>query len=323
MLDVESSPISVAAERSSSLQKDILRTLLYFDIFNHPLTAKEIYSFLPSNSTTASAVEQACSSEPLHEVITHEGPYFRLRSAGEDIVADRRTKESRAARLWRIAVFMSHIIRRFPFVRAVFVSGELSKGVASQDSDIDFVIVTAEGRLWICRTLLILFKKMFLLNSKKFFCLNHFVSADHLEAEDRNVYTATEIATLQPLYNLELFRQYQRVNEWIQTYLPNASTISHSPIRNDHRRLLMQRFLESLILSSVADKVDPWLLQRWKMVWRKRYPELPTERRSRLFKSSLYLSTAYGQDFLTQILTRYRDRLEQSNLLSYDHGLSN
>lgn len=36
---------------SPLLQQDILRVLLYFDIFEHPLRAEEIYRFLPSDST--------------------------------------------------------------------------------------------------------------------------------------------------------------------------------------------------------------------------------------------------------------------------------
>lgn len=323
MIEVNPSSTSIVAERSTSLQKDILRTLLYFDIFHHPLTVKEIYSFLPSNSTTQAAVEQACSNGPLQGLVVRDGTYVRLRDAQENVFADRRSKESRAKRMLQIATLMSRLIRRFPFVRGVFLSGELSKGVASEHSDIDFVIVAAEGRLWICRTFLILFKKIFLFNKKRFFCLNHFVTAGHLEAEDRSVYTATEIATLRPLFNYELFKRYQHANEWIKEYLPNASAVAQDSFHKENDTSFLQRFLEALIPPFVADRLDPRLLSYWKTMWRRRYPELTDDQRSRLFRSSFYLSTAYGQDFLTQILKSYRNRLEQFRLLPTDRGHSN
>ena len=97
-------------------------------------------------------------------------------------------------------------IKRFPFVRAVFLSGELSKNISSDDGDIDFMIVTEKNRLWICRTLLTFFKKIFLFNQKKYLCINYFVDEEHLHLPKKNIFTATEIAHVKPLFNFILFQ---------------------------------------------------------------------------------------------------------------------
>jgi predicted nucleotidyltransferase len=98
--------------------------------------------------------------------------------------------------MWKLAGIVTHVIKRFPFVRGVFVTGSLSKNSSDSSSDLDFMVITRKGRLWIARTLLMLFKKIFLLNSYKYFCINFLLSEDNLEIEDKNVFTATEVMTV-------------------------------------------------------------------------------------------------------------------------------
>lgn len=206
---------------------------------------------------------------------------------------------------------MAAVIRRFPFVRAVFVSGELSKGVASEHGDVDFVIVTANNRLWICRTLLILFKKIVLFNSKKYFCLNHFISERNLVVDEQNVYTALELGTLKPLHNQQLFYAYINANPWLSSFLPNYRP-PNGATKPSYSRI--QHIFESIFFEPYASKLDAWLLEFWKGAWKKRYPYLPDEKRSTIFRSTPDLSTAYYGDFAEAILTKYQERLRQFGL---------
>ncbi len=292
----------------SRLERDILKVLLYFDVFNHPVKAEEIYSFLPSNSTNPAEVAWRCQSFPLNEYIAEQrGLYFL--SERKNSVRQRLEKESLAIPRWKMAVIMTRLIKCFPFVRGIFVSGELSKGVASKEGDIDFVIVTAENRLWICRTLLIFFKKIFLLNKKKYFCLNHFVSENHLEFEVRNVYSAVEVATLKPLYNLPLFEHYINANSWIKEFLPNWKFTEQRFEFVADNPSMVQRLLELLFADNLTARIDAWLMNRWQGIWKKRYPHLSDEKRDHLFQCRSFISTAYGEDFLNKILSSYEQRL--------------
>ncbi|MBI4417474.1 MAG: hypothetical protein HY563_01775, partial [Ignavibacteriales bacterium] len=139
------------ASRASSLQRDILRTLLYFDIFNHPLSLQEVYRFLPSDSTSIDALREAFRRPPLSEMVQErDGFVFLARSVDRiDPIVLRRVNERRADRFLAVAHVMGFLLRQFPFVRGVFISGELSKGVMSTRGDIDYVIVTAPRRVWI------------------------------------------------------------------------------------------------------------------------------------------------------------------------------
>ena len=298
------------------MQQDILRVLLYFDIFNHPLRPEEIHTFLPSNSTNPAEITRACQADPLAALIDRKGSYFFLGTANASCTEERRRKEQLARRRWRTASFMAKLIGKFPFVRGVFVSGELSKGLASKRGDIDFVIVTCGNRLWICRTLLILFKKIFLLNSKKYFCLNHFVAEDHLEFEMRNVYSAIEIATLKPLVNLALFQKYMAANAWIDEFLPNWKVDEELRDHHDKKRSRIQRLLEFLFPTRIADHLDDVLMRTWQKVWKRRYAYLGDEQRERQYQCRKHISTAYGVDFLRKILEMYQLRLNRFELSS-------
>ena len=309
------SPVSIVPS-ASRLQRDILRTILYFDIFRHPLQAEEIYRYLPSNSTSPGEVNSACLDLPLRELLKERRGFFFLASEhpAADPVADRLAKESRARRYWRIARLVTALIRRFPFVRGVFVSGELSKGLASRDGDIDFFIVTADRRLWVARTLLIAFKKLFFLNQKKFLCLNHFIAESSLGVETRNFYTALEVATLTPLYNGDLFLRYLRTNSWIGDLLPNATGPERGQPLLKARASRLQNILEAPLRGNTGNKLEERLMHFWQRVWDRRYHDIPPERRSQMFQCTPEISTAYAGDFLSKILGAYRTRLAQFGL---------
>jgi len=313
-------PGNAPASPTSTLEADVLRTLLYFDIFRYPLTAAEIYRFLPSNSTSPEEIERCAKKARLKSVIRKSASYYQLKSTDEGAVGERVRNEARARTYWRIAVVFGRLVGMFPFVRGVFVSGELSKGVARKGSDIDFVVVTAEGRLWICRTLLVLFKKLFLFNSRKFFCINHFLTVDHLEVSDRNFYTAVELATLRPVVNGPLLARLLRANAWLSGFLPNINLgedgrpLSLSPLTP------LPKTMNLPAPSSLMNNIEGFLLSEWKNVWKKRYSGLSENQRNRLFRSTPFISTAYGEDHLRRISDEYNRRLRAHGLGPHSFG---
>ena len=181
------------------IEQDILRTILYFDVFHHPLTAPEIVEFCSVRGISQERVEALCRTGALQPLLRHEDGYYSFAASTTITLSARREKPRQAERLWPIARAMSRLIAHFPFVRGVFVSGELAKGVAGPESDIDYVIITAERRLWLCRTFLILFKKIFLLNRRRYFCINHLQTVEHLDNAARSYYAAVEVATLRSM----------------------------------------------------------------------------------------------------------------------------
>jgi hypothetical protein len=136
----------------NKIQKAILRTLTYFNIFDYPLTIYELHKFL--------FFEKCSLDNVMIEVdeLVHKRKIYRV---GDSILLDnipelvkRRDRgREKALKLWKVAQVVSHLMKRFPYVRGIFISGALAKLYMDRDTDIDFFIITKPERLWICRTI--------------------------------------------------------------------------------------------------------------------------------------------------------------------------
>lgn len=245
----------------------ILATLAYFDLFHYPLTEREIYFFL-SRHVPPAVFEHALGALLAEErVFAVDGFYSLHGDAG--LVHRRRAGNALAARMLGTADRITGLLSRFPFVRAVGVSGSLSKQYADKDSDIDLFIITAPGRLWIARTLLHLLKKAsFLLRRQDWFCMNYFIDETALAIPEQNLYTAIEIVTLLPLRGAKVFSSFRQANDWTDGYLPNSyGRIVHP---GDDRPSLFRRALEKAFAGKFGDRLDHWLMTTTARRWRKK-----------------------------------------------------
>lgn len=292
----------------------IVRTLLYYEIFEHPLTAEELFYLLPKNSIMKASFLGLLESLASSGTVRLHNGYYSLQHDGADLSELRLRRERLARRRLRIAKFMAHVIKRFPFVRAIFISGDLSKGVANPKSDIDYVVVTSPGRLWICRTLLVAFKKVLLLNRKKYFCVNYYLDEDHLTLDDRNYYTATEIAHLKPLFNTRLYLKYINANSWISEFFPNYRIFAMQTVRASERSSVLQPLFELPFRGRWADRLDARLMKYMKRTWKSRYPQYNDATRERIFRCNISESRAYVGNFSEKVLDIYRRKLQAHSL---------
>jgi len=287
----------------SLLAKDILRSLVYFDIFNYPLKIDEIH--FNSSIKDLELIDVQKETDRLASLgIIHkiDGWYFLFDHASN---IDDRIKGNKNAGFYlklatRIGRFMSH----FPFVRGVFISGSLSKGYMNKKSDIDFFIITAPNRLWLSRTLLILFKKIFLLNSRKFFCPNYFIDTNHLKIDEQNIYTAKELSYLIPIYNFHLYNEFLEANEWREHYMPNF--IFKSKIQESDT-MWLKRILEKLLSGSLGEKLDNFFMQITENFWKKRYKKRYNNAVN--IKCSKHVSKFHPKGYQNKVITKFNARI--------------
>jgi len=301
------------------IKDNILKILLYYDIFSHPLKNEEIFTFLGENSISKQEVDNVLSSSSKEtENSFGEKDGFYYIKPNLDNISKRLLKEKYSMKVWKAARFVTHIIKRFPYVRAVMVTGSLSKNSSDKTSDLDFMVITAPGRLWISRTLLTLFKKIFLLNSYKYFCINYYVTENELEIKDRNVYTATEIATIKGTYNTILTNGFIEKNSWIKNYFPNYILcdpgMHTAGCRVTNRDSILKTICESLIPSSFAEKMDVWLMRKTIDHRNKKYYYLDDEERNFRLMSTRNISKVHPDSVQKLILNTYTAKLKQFNL---------
>jgi hypothetical protein len=293
------------------LNKDeigIIRTLLYFDIFNYPLKKNEILEFHP-HAQHASIIISAIKLDDFYS--PHSSFNLAERRQVGNRLADKRLKTAKQ---------FGTLISKFPFVRAVMLSGSISKNYMDEDSDIDYFIVTAPGKLWLTRGLLAVFKRLFLFNSHKFFCTNYFIDSNSLEIEEKNIYTAIEISTLIPVHGRDLYRQFVERNRWIKQHLPNNGHYKDSHVQDEESSI--QKITEKLFTGNSGDKLDRFFYRVAKKRWEKKYKDFYSpEDFSIAFKSKPNVSKSHPQLYQKRTLDNFKKRITQFEV-SYNLKLS-
>ena len=145
----------------NAMSASVLKVLLYYDLFRYPLTAEEITRHCSEPSCTINDIQHSLDMLCTKGIVTRYDQYYSPQK--DKTVFERRMKGNRKAEeVMSKARKKAALIGSFPFVRCVCVSGSLSKNYFDETTDIDFFIITEPGRLWLCRSLLILYKKIFL-----------------------------------------------------------------------------------------------------------------------------------------------------------------
>jgi hypothetical protein len=287
------------------IQKAILRTLLYFDMFCHPLNKQELFRMI-SVKANPGEFEHSLAGLVALKLVGTESEYFFIVNGGSSI-RERIKKLNRSNRYHRISRFISGLIYLHPFVSAVLVSGSLSKSAFSRKDDIDFFVITEPGRLWLSRAALMLFKKLFLLNSKKYFCINYFIDSETLEIPDKNIFTATEIAFLIPLRNAELCGKFLAANEWIRSFFPNLNfdlagcSLVSSPV--------IKSVSEKLLNGKKGDKLDNYFLELYRNRSRKKFGLTEQEMFRINFRSEKNVAKYHPHGFQHRTMQQYSTKI--------------
>ncbi len=293
------------------LQQDVVRTLAYFDVFSYPLSSEQVKVFLPRNSVTLSQLEESLAGLTKSGVLNSELGYYYLSDRSSEVVTARVQNERRAFRMIRRARWISRFLRQIPFVRGIFITGSLSKNVAGPSSDVDFMIVTAPNRLWICKMILTGIRRILLFNSTKYFCFNLFVTENGFFFSDQNVFNAIEIATTQVLWNDAVYRKFQSVNSWIRHFLPNWKSDNSAPAGVSASSPFIQELLEGALNILPLDRIDASLMHFARSYWKRRNLHLDEKRFDSLFLCTRDISTVWYDDHKTRILSRFQQRLAE------------
>ena len=302
------------ADNHSIRSDDVIKTVAYFDVFKYPLTDEQIYRFLPRNSVTKEYVSDIVKRLVADGILDEYNNYYFLRSEGREIVSQRKDNEKRAQKMLKYARLVSLLLKQFPFTRAIFITGALSKNVAVADSDIDFMIVTAKERLWICKTFLTLFRKVFLLGSHKYFCTNFYVSEKEYTISERNMYSAIELLTTKVMWNIPAFLEFQQANSWAKDFLPNCTPSIDSTVVLSPSRSLVQRFIERVLNFFPLAAMNRFLMNRYKRHWEKLYHDLAEEQRETSFHTSPNIATVWKTDYQALILEQCKEKLSKLGL---------
>jgi hypothetical protein len=287
------------------LKSHFLKPLAYFDIFDHPLQREELKQLCLNSKELDIDLKLALAEGKCFE----KEDYYSISPDIKTLVKNRLEKEERAKKYIQKLSNYSKLISRFPFVKGLAISGSLSKNVMHDDGDIDYFIITKRNRLWLCRTLLILYKKIFLLNSRKYFCVNYFVDEDNLEIRDKNIFTAIELTYLLPVYNQDTYEQLMSNNKWVlKHFKPINHPISFKTIEKKTKK---NHWIESLLGNSLGERLDLFFMGVTINRWKKKFSHFDAEKMELTMRSNRGISKHHPSDFQNKVLSEYAKRLKK------------
>ncbi len=210
----------------------MLAAVFYHDIFDYPLTARELIKWQAG---------EKINIDKKIIVDSKKGFYFLRDSRG--LITKRLLRKRFSAQKMKKARKAGKILNFIPTIKMVGVTGALAMENAPQEADIDLLFITQKGFLWTSRLIVLLLLKLTRFPLRKFgdkqqkdkLCLNMWIDERDLvwPANDRNAYTAHEIAQIIPLINRD--NAYEKLiwkNRWILDYWPSAVRIPKVNFRN-------------------------------------------------------------------------------------------
>ncbi len=247
------------------IEAAVLRTLLYADVFNFPMTSEEIHHFLIDDAPASlKQIEDILATSLfIREHVEMDCGYF-VRVGRRALIEQRMAREKASQTLWPQALRYGTWLARLPFVRMVAVTGALAMhNAASVHDDLDYMLVTAEGRVWLARAFSILLVRVARLGGV-IICPNYVLSESALEQNKKDLFIAHEITQMIPIYGHPLYWAFRAVNTWVADHLPNADkTFRDEPEHPPGKfGLTIKRTLEALLGGKLGDRLENWEYQR-------------------------------------------------------------
>lgn len=250
-------------------------------------------------------------------MLSQSGDFILSPNGTEQDIERRVNGNAGAQKIMPLAYQYSKKIASFPFVEGVCLSGALSKNYYDEKGDIDFFIITRPGRLWICRTLLILRYKLLPKSRKKFWCTNYFIASDALYIPDNNAFTGTELAYLIPTVNYSAYRQLLDTNTWYRNRFPNKSPYSDAHCLSASNSW-WKRTIETVLGGAFGRMCDNFLLLITLRHWQKKYPELSKEDFELQFRSRKNVCKRHSHGFQNKVLYSWEKKQRD---FSRDHNV--
>jgi hypothetical protein len=304
---------------AAELGISILKALAYFDLFDYPLSKEELFSFLERPVDMESFAGTLAALQESGHLFLISGFYTLQNNAS---LIDRRVRGNlRARTLLQTGKRISRFLYQVPYVRAIGISGSLSKNFAAEDADIDYFIITSPNRLWVARTMMHFIKKLaFLRGRQHWYCMNYYIDEDSLEIEEKNVFTAIELITLLPVQGMDTLREFYRRNEWAGNFYPNFKR-KHAQKDDVSGKNLLKSALEYLLNGRIGDWLDDYFMRLTSSRWKRK--EALQKRSVKGTRMSLFAGKHFSKPnpayFQREILSLYNDKLGRMKLVWAKH----
>lgn len=221
-------PLETREEQQIKLVSAILSTLVFFSLYDLPISSQRLHELLPDYAADLGTLEVVLESLAANNKIYKTGNLYSLKAWKASDLRDRQVEISK--KWYKIDRYFNWLAI-LPFVRMVSVINSLAMGTADADSDIDFFVITDKNRLYFVRSMIIvLFRLLGVYKTrhkiKDRFCFGFFVTRDNLNLESlllkpADPYLVYWLSSMRPLVGGQQYWQMMQENSWLNHELPN------------------------------------------------------------------------------------------------------
>lgn len=294
----------------------IIRTIIYGDVFSFPMTAKEIHHFLISDGAVSfQDVEYRLkTSTYLQSYLVEDGGYHALIER-DHLIELRIEREQFTQVLMNKAIRYGRLLNHFPFIEMVAITGALSMhNPSSANDDLDYILITKPGRVWLARAFAILLVYVLRL-FKVEICPNYVLASDQLEQSRQDIYIAHEVVQMLPICNMEIYVSMRAKNPWTDNFLPNADAPIHKINIKPLNQVgtIVKRSLEAILSTQIGNWLEAWEYKRKSQRFQQQAQEPSAS--AQIDQGQV---KGHFNDYGYGVLAKYQSKLEEFNLLEYN-----
>ena len=136
---------------------------------------------------------------------------------------------------------------------------------------------------------------------------------------EKNIYTATEIATLLPLRGNAVFEKFYAANSWTKNFLPN--NYMHISSAKEIKGTWVTFIIEKLLNNKFGDRIDSFFMKMTDKSWRAKTRKKKRNTRGVLMslQASKHYSKPDPENFQYKLLKLYENNLADI-FTQYEHS---
>jgi len=227
--------LSLEIKTETQIKEAIIRVIVFFDLFDYPLSAYEIWEYLDKVIALNLIIEII---PEINNISQTNGFYFL--SGREEIITTRQKRNNYSIRKIKIARRFIRIFSLLPFIKVIALSNSIGQHNLRDGSDIDFFIISAPRRVWLTRLFCAGIAK--LLNSRptaqnkrdkiclSFYLTSNNLNLDSLKLSGEDPYFHYWLRGLVLLYNKDKsYEDFLRANKLLFSEL--SSSQKNAPVK--------------------------------------------------------------------------------------------
>jgi len=277
----------IQLNNDQDLVLSIKKVIVFFDLFDCPLTPNEIFNHLDKKYPLVDIINVL---DTLKNYFDNDNGLFFLKGR-QDLVALRQHRYNYAVRKLKIAKRYAKIFAIFPFVKVVTLANVIGAFNMRDEGDIDLFIISSKNRIWLSRFFCaglakILNKRPTQEHKRDKLCLSFYISEDSLNLDSLKIsphdpYFDYWLKTMVLLYNKNgIYNNFLIANNLggTETFGAEEKTGRSSNLLNKFEQAvktwqlkIMSEPLKKVLVSSQGKFINDKIL---KLYWRDRNAEI-------------------------------------------------